>query len=163
MGVVNVSCQLAPTQTLKKGVKTFWVQSVADRFESVNHINGVSLNLLLRPLDQAPSFRFPNCMRLEKEPTTKGTCTVQPMVVYHLFRRTGRFTVWANSEHFKFSPGIAFAICTNQFHSSKKWPRRPETRIKDGFEENGTRISVWNIPSGKKKRGLPSLGVPLLS
>ena len=31
MGVVNVSCQLAPTQTLKKGVKTFWVQSVADR------------------------------------------------------------------------------------------------------------------------------------
>ena len=39
MGVVNVSCQLAPTQTLKKGVKTFWVQSVADRLESVNHIN----------------------------------------------------------------------------------------------------------------------------
>ena len=84
------------------------------------------------------------------------------MVVYHLFRRTGRFTVWANSEHFKFSPGIAFAICTNQFHSSKKWPRRPETRIKDGFEENGTRISVWNIPFGKK-RGLPCSGVPLLS
>ena len=51
MGVVNVSCQLAPTQTLKKGVKIFWVQSVADRFESVNHINGVSLNLLVRPLD----------------------------------------------------------------------------------------------------------------
>ena len=51
MGVVNVSCQLAPTQTLKKGVKTFLVQSVADRFESVNHINGVSLNLLVRPLD----------------------------------------------------------------------------------------------------------------
>ena len=51
MGVVNVSCQLAPTQTLKKGVKTFWVQSVADRFESVNHINRVSLNLLVRPLD----------------------------------------------------------------------------------------------------------------
>ena len=46
-------CQLSvnPTQTLKKGVKTFWVQSVADRFESVNHINGVSLNLLVRPLD----------------------------------------------------------------------------------------------------------------
>ena len=74
------------------------------------------------------------------------------MVVYHLFRRTDRFTVWANSEHFKFSPGIAFAICTNQFHSSKKWPRRPaETRIKHGFEENGTRISVWNIPFGKKE------------
>ena len=84
------------------------------------------------------------------------------MVVYHLFRRTGRFTVWANSEHFKFSPGIAFAICTNQFHSAKKWPRRPETRIKDGFEENGTRIFVWNIPFGKK-RGLPCSGVPLLS
>ena len=25
---------VSPTQTLKKGVKTFWIQSVADRFES---------------------------------------------------------------------------------------------------------------------------------
>ena len=37
-----------------------------------------------------------------------------------------------------------------------KRPRRPQTGIKDGFEEmdeNGTRISVWNISSGKT--GLP--------
>ena len=39
---------------------------------SVYHIDGVSLNLLVRPLDQPPSFRFPNRMRLEEEPTTKG-------------------------------------------------------------------------------------------
>ena len=39
-----------------------------------------------------------------------------------------------------FRPGIAFTICTNQFHfNTGKRPRRPET--------------VWNIPSGKT--GLP--------
>ena len=33
---------------------------------------------------------------------------------------------------------------------TRKQPRRPETGIKDGFEENyGTQISTWNIASGK--------------
>ena len=86
----------------------------------------------------------------EKEPITKGTPCSQWLFTIYLGTLIGS-TVWVNSGHFKFSPGIAFAICTNQFHSSKKWHRRLETSIKDGFEENGTRISVWNIPSGKKE------------
>ena len=31
---------------------------------------------------------------------------------------------------------------------SEKRPQRPENGIKDGFEEMGHEISVWNIPSG---------------
>ena len=53
----------------------------------------------------------------------------------------------------KFDPGIVFAICTNQLHLPKKRPRKAETGIKDGLWGNGTRISVWNIPTGKT--GLP--------
>ena len=50
----------------------------------------------------------------------------------------------------KFRAGIAFIICTNQFHLPKKaakacnWYQRWLWR-------NGTRISVWNIPSGKAR------------
>ena len=50
MGVVNVSCQLAPTQTLKKGVKTFWVQSVAG-----SNYHDISAGRFPSPL---PSFLF---------------------------------------------------------------------------------------------------------
>ena len=50
MGVVKVSCQLAPTQTLKKGVKTFWVQSVAG-----SHYHDISAGRFPSPL---PSFLF---------------------------------------------------------------------------------------------------------
>ena len=32
--------------------------------------------------------------------------------------------------------------------SRKKRPRKSATGIKDGLEENGTRIFVWNIPTG---------------
>ena len=150
MGVVNVSCQLAPTQTLKKGVKTFWVQSVADRFESVNHINGVSLNLLVRPLNQAPSFRFPNCIDLRRNQQLKGhaLCSQWLFTIYLGELVGSRFV----RIHYIFNlvPEQRLPLY-KQFHLPKKWPRRPETSIKDGFEENGTRISVWNIPSGKKK------------
>ena len=64
--------------------------------------------------------------------------------------RDGRFTVWANvnqNSDLKFCPGILFAICTNQLHLPKKRPRKAETGIKDGLWGNGTRISVWNIPT----------------
>ena len=50
----------------------------------------------------------------------------------------GRFSVLANSEQNstgKFPPGIVFTIGTNQFHFSKKRPRKPETGFKDGVEE----------------------------
>ena len=51
----------------------------------------------------------------------------------------GRFTFLANSEQNSrlenFLPGIVFTIGTNQFHFSKKRPRKPETGIKDGVEE----------------------------
>ena len=46
------------------------------------------------------------------------------MVVCYLHGQTGRFTVWANGNLLeakfragKFHPGIAFTICTNQFHT----------------------------------------------
>ena len=35
----------------------------------------------------------------------------------------------------KFSPGIAFTICTNEFHLPENGQERPETDIKDGFEK----------------------------
>ena len=44
-------------------------------------------------------------------------------------------------------PGIAFTICTNQFHLPKKRPRNSETSV--NHFENGTQISVWSIPFGK--------------
>ena len=49
----------------------------------------------------------------------------------------------------KCRPGIPFTICTKQFTVpfTEKQPRWPETGIKDGL--NGTRIFLWNIPSGK--------------
>ena len=150
----GAGCQLAPPRPSKKGSKLFGSNRSQIDLSlrlSVNHINGVSLNLLVRPLDQALSFRFPNCMRLEKEPTTKGTCTLQPMVVYHLFRRTGRFTVCANSLHFRFSPGIAYH-CTSSSVYRKNGLEGPKLVSKMALKKKGTRISVWNIPSGKKKK-----------
>ena len=48
--------------------------------------------------------------------------------------QTGRSTVlgkwYAKFRTDKFRPGVAFTICTNQFHLL-----RPETGIKDGFQE----------------------------
>ena len=41
---------------------------------------------------------------------------------------------------------LPFALIS--YISRKKRPRKSETGIKDGLEENGTRISVWNIPTG---------------
>ena len=42
------------------------------------------------------------------------------LVAYHLHGQTGRFTVWVNNSQssglVKFRPGIAFTICTTQFH-----------------------------------------------
>ena len=57
----------------------------------------------------------------------------ETLVVYHLHGKTSRFTVWLNGKQFR--PEIAFTISTNQFHLPKKRPRKPETGIKDGFEE----------------------------
>ena len=37
--------------------------------------------------------------------------------------------------HDKFHSEIAFTICTDQFHFGEKGPRKPETVIKDGYEE----------------------------
>ena len=45
----------------------------------------------------------------------------------------------------KYRPLISFTICTNQIHFPKKQLRKPETGIKGDFDENGTRISAWNI------------------
>ena len=56
----------------------------------------------------------------------------------------------ATSQCLKIHFRIALTICTNQFHLPKtERPRNHETGIKDRF---WTRISVWNIPSGKKKK-----------
>ena len=59
--------------------------------------------------------------------------------VYHLRGQSGRFTVWANggqnSELVNFISEVAFAICTNQFHLSRKRSPKPETGIKHGFEQ----------------------------
>ena len=62
------------------------------------------------------------------------------LVVYHLHGKTSRFTVWLNGKQFR--PDIAFTISTNQFHLPKKRPRKPETGIKDGFEEMENEYSV---------------------
>ena len=51
-----------------------------------------------------------------------------------------------------------FRNCVYHLHKSgqfaEKRPRRPETGIKRWLWRNGTRIPVWEIPSGKKT-GLP--------
>ena len=52
------------------------------------------------------------------------------------FGQSSRNTVWVNGKQnsrLVFRPGMAFTICTNPF--SEKRPQRPETGIKDGFEE----------------------------
>ena len=51
---------------------------------------------------------------------------------------------------FKFRPGIAYTICKNQFHLTKKRLRTPETGIKDVLEE-----MEHEFPFGKT--GLPFL------
>ena len=64
----------------------------------------------------------------------------ETLVVYHLHGKTSRFAVWLNGKQFR--PEIAFTISTNQFHLPKKRPRKPETGIKDGFEEMEDEYSV---------------------
>ena len=63
---------------------------------------------------------------------------IMTMVVYNLHGQTGRFTVWVNGKKKvrtgKFSPGITFTICKNQFHS-QKWLWRPKTHVKTDLEE----------------------------
>ena len=52
----------------------------------------------------------------------------------------------------KFSSGIAFTICTDQFHLTENG-REGLKLVSRWLRGNGTRISVWNISSGKT--GLP--------
>ena len=84
-------------------------------------------------------------------------CFQETQVVYHLHGRAGRSTVWANGAQ---NSGLVNFVPESRLslHISvpftKKLPRRPEPGIKDlWLWRNGTRISVWNIPSGKT--GLP--------
>ena len=50
------------------------------------------------------------------------------LFVYHLHRQTCRFTVWANGKRRtgKLRLGIAFTICTNQFHLPKNGLEGPK-------------------------------------
>ena len=67
--------------------------------------------------------------------------------IYHSAHGVGKW--FAKFRTSKFRPGIAFTICSNQFHLPKNgwyWYQRWLWR-------NGTRISVWNISFGKT--GLP--------
>ena len=76
--------------------------------------------------------------------------------VYHLRGQTGQLTVWVNGKQLQ-DWSIAFAIFSNQFHFPKKRSRRPETGIKDGFEEMG-----HEFPFGKLHPFHTSSDVPLL-
>ena len=85
------------------------------------------------------------------------------LAVYHLHRRTlsvhGLGKWQAKFRTGKQRPGIALIYYLHKSVSfTEKRPRKPETDIKDGFE-NGTQISVSNIPS--RKTGL-SFYIPLL-
>ena len=73
-------------------------------------------------------------------------------VVYYLHGKTGRFTVWTNFGLINFVEESRLPFVQISFIPIEKRPRRRETGVEDGFE-NGTRISVWNIPFGKT--GLP--------
>ena len=55
-------------------------------------------------------------------------------VVYHLHGQTGRFTIWVNGSQ---SSGLLNFVPEQRLHwpFTGKRPRRPETGIKDGFEE----------------------------
>ena len=55
-------------------------------------------------------------------------------VVYHLHGQTGRFTIWVNGSQ---SSGLVNFVPESRLHWPfiGKRPRRPETGIKDGFEE----------------------------
>ena len=55
-------------------------------------------------------------------------------VVYHLHGQTGRFTIWVNGSQ---SSGLLNFVPESRLHCpfTGKRPRRPETGIKDGFEE----------------------------
>jgi len=66
-------------------------------------------------------------------------------VVYYLHGQTGCFTVWTNSGLINFveESRLPFVqTAAKEWNWCQRWPWR-----------NGTRISVWNIPSGKT--GLP--------
>ena len=60
------------------------------------------------------------------------------MVVYHLHGQTGRFSVWVNGSQ---SSGLVNFVPESRLpflqisSVHRKTPRRPETGIKDGFEE----------------------------
>ena len=81
---------------------------------------------------------------------------------------TGRFMVWVNGSQSselvnagKCRPGIAFR--DHLYESvpfTGKQPRRPETGIKDSFEEMEHEFSVWNIPSTKLTTFSDDLLVP---
>ena len=78
------------------------------------------------------------------------------MIVCHLHEQTCRFTGWANGKQ---NSGLVNCYRNRVYHLYKsvpfteKQPRRPETGIKDGFEE-----MEHEFPSGTfrpEKTGLP--------
>ena len=83
------------------------------------------------------------------------------MVVYHLLRSVHSVgKLFAKFRTGEFGPGIAFTICTNQFHYfTGKRPRRPETGIKDGFEKMEHKFPFGIFHSEKQDY---LLDVPLL-
>ena len=57
---------------------------------------------------------------------------------------------WAKFKTIKFRPGITFTISVyKSVPFTKKWPRRPEHGIKDGFEETEHELPCVTIPPGK--------------
>ena len=92
-------------------------------------------------------FLVPNCLELWE-------CEI--VVVYHLHGQTGRFSVWAKGSQ---SSGLVNFVPESRlpYVQISSIDRKTAAKVWNWYQRwlwrNETRISVWNIPSGKT--GLP--------